>query len=143
MKRLPELRDLSEDHHHGLVLARRALRASNSAERSVLDDVWADVLRHFETTLEPHFHIEESLIAPILEKQGESQLAARLYEEHSALRQLVGTMDGEMADNLRRFGELLEKHIRFEERELFEVAQRVLSADALRAVADACRALRS
>jgi hypothetical protein len=28
MKRIPQLRDLSEDHHHGLVLARKARQAA-------------------------------------------------------------------------------------------------------------------
>jgi hemerythrin-like domain-containing protein len=112
MKRFLELRDLSEDHHHGLVLA-------------------------------PHFQIEELLIAPGLETVGETMLAKRLYDEHRALRECVRPESGRTPSDLHRFGELQENHVRFEERELFEVAQKCLSSQQLGAIAEACRANRA
>ncbi|MCP5242001.1 MAG: hypothetical protein H6940_00970 [Burkholderiales bacterium] len=42
--------------------------------------------------------------------------------------------------NLQSLGELLERHIRFEERELFEAAQTALDEDTLQAIASACDA---
>lgn len=144
MKRAPELRDLSEDHHYGLVLARQAKRAGagegDLSSADVWTDVWTEVETQFKEELEPYFQIEESLIAPPLETQGESRLAKQLYEEHEALRQFLVQGSERTAAHLRHFGELLEKHIRFEEHELFEVAQNSLSAEALHAVAEACHA---
>ena len=140
MKRINELRELSRDHHHGLVLARKAKKAAGGEEGLATTDVWADAEARFESELEPHFRIEESLIGAVLEKQGETGLATRLRDEHAALRAFFAPDCGRTAADLRRFGNLLEAHIRFEEHELFEVAQETLSPDALRAVADACHA---
>ena len=143
MKRVPELRDLSEDHHHGLVLARKAMKAGGGEEWFSASDVWAEVEAKFKTELEPHFQIEESLIGTTLETLGESQLARKLFDEHEALREFLIPGGGRTPADLRRFGELLEKHIRFEERELFEVAQNTLNRDELSMVAKACHARRS
>ena len=41
MKRFPELRDLSSDHHHGLVLARKAKLTARGEGDLTLDDAWA------------------------------------------------------------------------------------------------------
>ena len=142
MKRVPELRDLSEDHHHGLVLARKARKAAAGEEGFSASDVWAEVEAKFKTELEPHFQIEESLIATALATLGESQLAKRLFDEHTALREFLSPGRDRTPGNLGRFGELLEQHIRFEERELFEVAQDVLDRRELGEIAKACHARR-
>ena len=138
MKRAPQLRDLSEDHHHGLVLARKAKLAASGQEGSSGPEIWAEVEAVFKRELEPHFEIEESLIGEALRAAGESQLAQRLVDEHEALRQFLLPRHRRTVDDLRRFGELLEQHIRFEERELFQVAQEKLTSDELGAVAKAC-----
>lgn len=141
MKRSPQLRDLSADHHHGLALARRVRRASDSAE--ALGAAWAEVEATFAAELEPHFVIEETMLAPALEARGEVALAKRLHEEHAALRAFLAPGADRSHARLQRFGELLEQHIRFEEREFFEVAQAVLDADVLRAVEEESRKRRT
>ncbi len=143
MKRLPELRDLSEDHHHGLVLARKAKQAAAGGDDRSTAEVWAEVEMQFTSELAPHFLIEETLIAPALETAGESVLTNRLFEEHRALRECVRSNRGRTPADLSRFGELLENHIRFEERELFDVAQKRLSPQELAAIAEACRVNRA
>lgn len=143
MKRSPELRDLSEDHHHGLVLARKAKQAAAGGDGDAVTRVWVEVEMQFAAELAPHFLIEETLLAPGLETAGESALTKRLYDEHRALRACVRAGSGRTAADLERFGELLENHIRFEERELFEAAQKRLSPEALGAIAEACRANRA
>jgi hypothetical protein len=143
MKRIPELRDLSEDHHHGLVLAQKAKRAAAGVDARAAAEIWVEVEMHFASELLPHFQIEETYMAPALEAAGESALTARLYDEHRALRECVRSGGGRTPADLGRFGELLENHIRFEEREFFEVAQKRMSPEALGAVAAACRALRA
>jgi hemerythrin-like domain-containing protein len=142
VKRIPELRELSEDHHHGLVLARKARQAAAGGDMHAVDEAWVEVELQFATELAPHFQIEESLIAPQLEAVGELELTKRLFEEHRALRAFVRPGVARTSADLLRFGELLEAHIRFEERELFEAAQKRLSSEALGAIAEACRANR-
>jgi hemerythrin-like domain-containing protein len=137
MKRAPELRGLSDDHHHGLVLALKAKRAGAGEGDLSLSEAWAEVEARFAAELAPHFQIEETLIAPALTAAGSGALSKRLYEEHRALRACVAEGSGRAAGDLTRFGELLESHIRFEERELFETAQSCMSSDALAAVAAA------
>ncbi len=137
MKRVPELRALSNDHHRGLVLARKAKKSGTESDLS-LRDMWVSIELYFKTDLEPHFQIEELHIGSNLEAAGESGMAKRLYEEHDALRRFIHSKSERTSSNLQKFGELLEEHIRFEERELFEVAQNNLSADVLFAIEKAC-----
>lgn len=139
VKRVPELRDLSDDHHTGLVLARRCRQACAAGPALSLEEVWHQVLAAFSSRLDPHFRIEEEHLLPALEAIGEGALADRIREDHGALRALREPETPSRA-SVRRFGELLESHIRFEEREVFEPTQGRLPAEALRAIASACRA---
>lgn len=142
MKRLPELRDLSEDHHHGLVLVRKTKQAVEAGTDAAVRETWGEVEKVFSAELEPHFQIEEKFIASILQKHGEQKLTERLYSDHKAIREAAILSGGRSAADLQRFGTLLEEHIRFEEREFFEVAQQRLSPEELRVVEEACRARR-
>ena len=118
---------------------RKAKRAAADKDTNT-SIVWTEVEEKFKTELEPHFQIEEKFIGKALETHGELELATRLYAEHKALRACVAPGSGRSSEDLKRFGLLLEKHIRFEERELFEVAQKRLSPEALKAVSEACHA---
>lgn len=138
MKRVPELRDLSDDHHTALVLARRCERAASAGSADAAKATWDEVREAFAGHLEPHFEIEERLLLPALASIGEGHLAEGIRGDHAALRALLTEGRGELA--LRRFGERLRSHVRFEEREVFEGTQDRLPASALRAIAEACRA---
>ena len=144
MKRVPQLRELSEDHHHGLVLARKMKMAVSGQKGPSVTEMWAEVEAVFKSELEPHFEIEELFVGEALKVAGESQLAQRLFDEHASLRRFL-TIPGhrQTVEDLRRFGELLEQHIRFEERELFQIAQDKLTSGELDAVARACHARRN
>jgi hemerythrin-like domain-containing protein len=142
MKRLPELQMISMDHHQGLVFARRVKKAAASDDTDKIRDMWTNVETSYETELEPHFQIEERYIAPILEKHGEGKLVKQLDEEHKAIRRMFMPESRRTSDDLNTFAILLEKHIRFEEREFLEVAQKHLNPDELQAVAEACIAVR-
>ena len=130
MKRHPALRQLSDDHHQGLVLALRAKKAAAGDDTLDVDSVWQEVVTRFARELEPHFRIEEQRLSPALLRHGEQALIERLDCEHAELRQLASRVIRNR-QNLARFGELLQQHIRFEERELFEVAQQRLTEQEL------------
>jgi hemerythrin-like domain-containing protein len=127
MKRDAALRDLSSEHHTGLVLVRRIREQTAPAEAAVKAR-WEEIRERFASELEPHFQKEENGLLPMLRAIGESALVERTLREHEAMRRLVA--DGGPED-LLRFAQWLDDHIRFEERELFDVAQRRLSADQL------------
>jgi hypothetical protein len=140
VKRVPELRDLSDDHHTALVLAQRCKQAARPDSKDSLPELWKKVLDVFSSHLEPHFQIEEDHLLPALCEIDESALADRIREDHTALRALREFEPVDQALVLR-FGELLETHVRFEERQVFESTQQRLPAHALRAIAEACRSL--
>lgn len=127
MKRHPALRQLSSDHHTGLVLARQArLAANGSADEQ--QATWSLLVERFGAELEPHFRLEENGLLVALERAGEALLVERTLREHKEVRALVAQ---DRPEGLARFAELLTAHIRFEERELFERAQTVLDAGEL------------
>ena len=137
MKRVDRLRDLSDDHHTGLILAVRCKRAGRPDSGSSVETVWANLLEAFDRHLEPHFRIEDELLVPALIALSETRLAERIVEDHRELRRLRAAQEVDRG-LLARFGELLEAHIRFEERQVFESTQHRLPSEALDAIAAAC-----
>lgn len=136
MKRIDELRALSDDHHTALVLARRCQKAAQGSSSLSVETVWQDVLTAFSGQLEPHFQIEESFLLPALDGLEEFELTARIRDDHARLRTLRDTTP--ITENLvEEFGRLLESHVRFEEREVFETTQDRLPEAALRAISEA------
>ncbi|MCB1859789.1 MAG: hemerythrin domain-containing protein [Gammaproteobacteria bacterium] len=128
MKRHPSLRSLSSEHHSGLVLARRARKAADQ-DTSIQAATWKAIQLAFQSELEPHFQREEQGLLPVLRTAGEVELVNRTLHEHRSMRLLVLENN---PDKLASFAELLRAHIRFEEKELFETAQRVLGSNVLK-----------
>ena len=137
MKRDVRLRQLSVDHHHALVLARRSAAAAASTDLHVQRTAWDEVVRRFHADLAPHFEIEETYLLPALELVGAQDIAQRTRDEHAELIELVTTSVKDLQTRLQRFGTLLQEHVRFEERELFELAQTKLSGSDLQTLCDA------
>lgn len=127
MKRSPALLKLSREHHTALSLALRIAQASAPAAR---DKLLATVPALFRGELEPHFQAEECSLLPQLAQAGETALVARTLDDHAQLRALAAAIAGGDAAALAPFGSLLRAHVRFEERELFETAERLFSAGA-------------
>jgi hemerythrin-like domain-containing protein len=127
MQRHPALRSLSSDHHSGLVLARKARQAANGDAHDQAH-IWSKVVNRFEVELEPHFRLEEDVLLPAMQLAGETALVERTLIEHAALRRLIAD---DQTENLARFADLLQAHIRFEEKELFKRAQQRLELDDL------------
>jgi hemerythrin-like domain-containing protein len=133
MKRDTALRDLSSEHHSGLVLVRR-IRRQTEPTATAAKKRWEDVRERFAAELEPHFQKEENGVLPALRSIGETALVERTLREHRVMRALAAEGGPE---DLPHFARLLEEHIRFEEKELFEAAQRRLSAGQLASLATA------
>lgn len=105
MKRDPRLHRLSSEHHHTLVLVRNLRKGIEPRE----------VARIFEEQLAPHFALEERVLLPALVAAGRADLAARTLDEHADIR--VARSEPQ------RLADLLEAHVRFEERELFPACE--------------------
>lgn len=130
MKRHPALVALSQDHHDGLLLAVRLQQGTKALERLWSHDpAWqaAEVVRFFGEHLERHFAVEENVLFPLADRYlvGDP-VVDRLRSEHAELRRRAGALrapSGDVREQLRRFGELLERHIRTEEREFFPACE--------------------
>jgi hypothetical protein len=123
MKRHPDLLQLSREHYGALKLARDARRAAASGDASEIAALAQRVVQVFPVELDPHFCVEEQGILLLLAQAGQHELVARTLADHAELRRLVQALVTPDADSLLRFADLLGAHVRFEEREVFEVAQ--------------------
>ena len=130
MLRDASLIPLSHQHHNGLalcVMTRRSLTADSSPEN--LTRLAKRAIDRYEIELVNHFEIEEQVLFPAC---GPIPLVAELVAEHRAIEGLVAQLRGApSASMLEQFCELLSKHIRREENELFEHAQRAIPREEL------------
>ncbi len=123
MPRTGILLSLSREHHSALVLARAASRAAESGDANVQAEMIERIEIYWESIMARHFEVEEQLMAQI-GKDLDSQSVMQVLSEHAELRLLVDrecTM--EPVARLRRFGDVLYTHVRFEERHFFPQLQ--------------------
>ena len=132
LKRDPSLMPLSQEHHNALLLAFRCKQAARAPSPAALVQ---STLATWSALLIPHFRAEEEILAPLLlaHLSEESPGLTRLLRDHLALHGLmhrVRAAEGSEAQiaALVAFGDRLERHVRFEERELFGEAQALLTA---------------
>lgn len=135
MPRHSSLIPLSHDHHHGLVVALRLKKGGPAS----LNDPWlageenqVTQLLHFaDSELLNHFLLEEEELFPVLTlEHGLAPLLDQLIAEHNMMRGLLGSIRDSPAKHLlKEFGELLEQHIRKEERVLFPLIEQAISEE--------------
>lgn len=140
-KRHPSLVPLSHDHHHGLALALRcrkhALGQLHPGDPQSLENCAAEVYRFLETALLPHFEAEERILFAALSGHARwDTTVAQLETEHRTFRGHLSRQrsgSGDQGPALRKFlfdfGDLLERHIRIEERELFPLFEELIPRD--------------
>lgn len=136
MKRDPALVRLSWDHHHGLVMARRIASEVPEATGEELSALYADLVTFWAAGLLPHFRAEgECMLARLVRHVSPGHASIqRLHADHLEMEALAATMrDTESVDDRREallaFGRTLHDHIRWEERELFELVQENLDPE--------------
>jgi hemerythrin-like domain-containing protein len=119
LKRHKALQPLSREHHHGLLLSWkiRAGFSKNVAPERIKK--YADWF--YKTHLLPHFETEELHVFSILEPNNE--LVKKALAEHRLLKRLFE--DDDTIHALSKIEEVLDAHIRFEERILFPEIQQV------------------
>lgn len=140
MQRADALKSLSNDHHRALVYAKKARQSTDEAGASAL---WQELRDYYHQHLQQHFQVEEDHMLSHLRQSGHDVMADRLLAEHHAMSQFFATDATRDLDALQHFGELLKQHVRFEERELFNLIQDTLSETALAALAQASQAVPS
>ena len=129
MPRSGALLSLSREHHSSLVLARAIRQAAESGDNIVFTAIMQRIEEHWRTILCEHFAREEQLLR--LAAGGvDAESTDRILVEHEELRMLAcGPCELDLPARLRRFGELLGAHVRYEERVLFPQLQSHPSID--------------
>ncbi len=129
IKRSKNLQPLSRDHHHSLLLCwkiRTGFSKDIAVERIKCYADW-----FFEHHIEPHFEMEEKHLFPVLGNSNE--LIKKATAEHRRLRRLFKDTD-DISKSLSLIEEELERHIRFEERVLFNEIQKAASKEQLKTI---------
>jgi iron-sulfur cluster repair protein YtfE (RIC family) len=126
-KRHPSLLPLSHDHHHGLALALRCRKQALGQIKPMgaegLRQRARELFHLYATKLDSHFRAEEEILFPEMRMKvpDSEQLIDELMHDHETIRRTVPRLKGGTALGKLIFdlGDLLERHIRREERELF------------------------
>jgi hemerythrin-like domain-containing protein len=103
---------------------RQALRT-----RAGLAAAATEARQFFTRDLVPHFRAEEEIVLPVVRQAlgPEHRLFATLVEDHRVLVRLACDLDAS-PDRLSTFADLIERHVRFEERDLFQQYQEEVPA---------------
>lgn len=144
MKRAHQLQPLSRQHHLGLNIARHAKECADNP--AAITEHWGALSKYLNDMRE-HFHIEDTLIANALRPYKETQpevasVLETLDKQHQSLYECVAKTNTSTASkddkvtvtDVQHLGSLLYDHIRFEERELFPIVERYLTAEELDAI---------
>ncbi|ERI63113.1 hemerythrin HHE cation binding domain protein [Capnocytophaga sp. oral taxon 863 str. F0517] len=129
MKRNENIVLLSRDHHFGLLhiwKIRQGLKKEISAER-----IAAYISSYWQQNQEAHFLEEEKYLFPYIKHE----LIDQALREHEQIRQIIAQLA--MAPTvklLEEYAELLNAHIRYEERVLFPYMEENLSDEALQQI---------
>ncbi len=128
MRRSRELKPLSSDHHQALLVAFQlkkglAGHAESAGAPRDLPGLLGLAKRFEDQVLRPHTRAEEELLGRFMVATDMSRLRA----EHGELARLLAAArsarPGDQRGHLSAFAELLERHVRWEERELFPYAE--------------------
>lgn len=126
IKRAKEIRFLSRDHHHELLLCWK-IRTGFSKNISK-DRIKKYVDWFYRNHLENHFQVEEEYLFPILGVN--NKMVKKALTQHRRLNRLF-KQSKNLKIVLNQIEEELEQHIRFEERILFNAIQEMASPEQL------------
>ena len=129
LKRSENLKVLSQEHHLSLLFCwkiRQGLKADVAVER-----ISKYVGYFWQQHLQPHFQEEEMILfAPLSDSQ-----VQRALNEHKHIRKQVEDLAGNSGDSARKrlaeLADMVDSHVRYEERDLFPHLERKLSKEQL------------
>jgi iron-sulfur cluster repair protein YtfE (RIC family) len=135
-RRHESLIPLSREHQYALLMCLRIRQdvAKPPTDADRLRQRAAAVVQFFDEELTLHFKAEEELLFPAMRGWPEAaRLIGELQQEHRELESLIEglrrTSAASLADRLAQFAQLLEAHIRKEERALFPIFEQQASAE--------------
>lgn len=141
IKRHEALYPLSHHHHHALFLALKLRRAGTDKSKLTTMEIKNELIQFWDNGGQEHFREEEEVLLPSYALHHGSINQPEIIEmllEHvniRALIQKIKQMDSDLEPVLQQLGNMLEAHIRKEERILFPMIEKALPEEALEALA--------
>ncbi|WP_080875466.1 hemerythrin domain-containing protein [Oceanobacillus timonensis] len=126
------LKPLSHHHHHALVQAMALKQAGTEETDQSLGESFRSLVDYWEKDAVSHFRDEEEILLPLYDayaEEPETELMKEMLFQHMQIRSLVYAIRENREDpydKMHRLGELLEKNVRFEEREVFPVIEEAI-----------------
>ena len=140
-KRHDSLVPLSRQHHQALMLCLRIHRgvADHRDDIDWLVDKAALTVRFFDSELKLHFQAEEEILFPTMQSITTARdLIDELIDEHQRLKSQAADLNQmpreQLAGALNGFADLLEAHVRKEERVLFAIYEQQLPRETVEEV---------
>jgi hemerythrin-like domain-containing protein len=124
IKRSQQLTPLSKDHHDGLLFAWKIKQGlKNGSDIKLIGEY---VQWFWNNHLHDHFREEEQILAPHL--PAENELLQRMINEHQEIEALIHINENIPDESLlAKLAQSIDDHIRFEERQLFPYAEKIIS----------------
>ncbi|MRH43508.1 hemerythrin domain-containing protein [Aquibacillus halophilus] len=137
MERHESLYPLSHHHHHALFLALSLRKVGTEKSKLSVDEMKKELQLFWEPNGQQHFRDEEEILLPAY-AQNESidhpEITAMLLE-HVKIRSLINQIlnqTEELEPMMHELGQLLDIHIRREERVIFPMIEQALPEDVLK-----------
>ncbi len=139
MQRHESLVPLSKDHYEGLLLALQIKTKDRIMLVGWPKEAAAQgkfIARFYQERLVRHFEAEEKALFPLIVEHipsGKKQVED-LLNDHRSIEKFIGDFEkpgAPSSSQLHEFSDLLERHIRKEERELFPLFEKEASPDIL------------
>ncbi|MDQ7988460.1 MAG: hemerythrin domain-containing protein [Candidatus Dactylopiibacterium sp.] len=121
------LKHLAQEHQAVMHFA-TAVRSAHAEDDRDLPEVVERVRKVFQTDLEPHFAEEERYALPMLREAGRDDLADEVLAQHEAMRALERSLDTPSTETLVAIVQMLERHVEFEDGEVWDVLETALEA---------------
>lgn len=139
IKRSADIMKLSREHHFSLLFCwkiREGVKKKTAPWR-----IMQYVQYFWDEHLRPHFAEEEAILfAPL-----QDEMVLKAIAEHEVIKQRVEALkvlpDINAADEFMKFADELDKHVRYEERELFPYLEKNLTEAQLEAIGRRLNAL--
>jgi len=137
IKRHEAIAPLSRHHHHALALVLKIRKAETAATKEQAEALRREVQRFWQNGGQQHFREEEEILLPAYARYAslERKEIIGMLLDHVKIRAMVDSIQDETDDVLpliRKFGDMLEEHVRKEERVIFPMIEAALPEDVLR-----------
>ncbi|MFC7060974.1 hemerythrin domain-containing protein [Halobacillus seohaensis] len=133
MKRHEALHPLSHHHHHALVVAQQLKKTDEHANKQ---EQRRSVINFWQKDGAIHFRDEEEVLLPLYAQYAsvDQEPIKQMLMEHVQIRALIARIRTEQRLSVEQFqnlGELLDNHVRLEERVIFPMIQEAVPENLL------------